>query len=667
MSLRNREVTIHADCIISKEIALRRDWCEARKFLHFILPPPLTEIDLDCWKETIYYYNADLRWLLKLPLHKFWSQIIYEKSIQKSLVSFLQNAPRFFSADMNVFKEINCWDLYKETYNLVFTTFLRLATLEESEDWYISAEHFGSLLYENFLFDIPILMDLCILFSPTSHTLLGEMVTNIFTYQPKFHHDLEMAVNGLSQVFDLILGQLGLDDKQATGWDINDALSIGELKDVIEYIFDITVTIWNFLDVYPAALGIFSRSKIQIKLVEFYEKAYTYLCQELDCINVSEALKFKDTIMISRRYFLSIYNSLLQSVSIRPLFSNNVVDKQDCAEQWLEWITCVMTERHFIIDYNSLFPLQDDIDLMIQMSIPMDNTRIDYIKNGLRSIFTEFQLSDTPSKPLLGIEDQTADRVAQLAIESQIQQVKELLPDLDDVFVQACLRHYDFSGESVINAILEGNLAPHLLEIQNEAMLSSPPTEHNYPPTSTSTQDDISKKSRTKTVHFDEMRHILDDKENLKNVILECAVGQSNSEYDDEYDDTYDDRILGNEEPDADDRRSFVVPRILRTKEDRADDLEEEDEEEEPTERQRDCFVANPAELREQAEQRRLSKGGGHGANRPTSRPRDVVGSARGQGQDKDTLMARRQKNENKSRGANHNRRFQADRKRREF
>lgn len=30
-----------------------------------------------------------------------------------------------------------------------------------------------------------------------------------------------------------------------------------------------------------------------------------------------------------------------------------------------------MTERHFIIDYNSLFPLQDDIDLMIQMSIPM--------------------------------------------------------------------------------------------------------------------------------------------------------------------------------------------------------------------------------------------------------------------------------------------------------
>lgn len=48
-------------------------------------------------------------------------------------VSFLQNAPRFFSADMNVFKEMNCWDLYKETYNLVFTTFLRLATLEESE------------------------------------------------------------------------------------------------------------------------------------------------------------------------------------------------------------------------------------------------------------------------------------------------------------------------------------------------------------------------------------------------------------------------------------------------------------------------------------------------------------------------------------------------------
>ena len=43
------------------------------------------------------------------------------------------------------------------------------------------------------------------------------------------------------------------------------------------------------------------------------------------------------------------------------------------------------------------------------------------------------------------------------------------------------------------------------------------------------------------------------------------------------------------------------------------------------------------------------------------------IGGPRGQGQDKETIQARRNKTENKTRGANHNRRYMADRKRREF
>lgn len=86
--------------------------------------------------------------------------------------------------------------------------------------------------------------------------------------------------------------------------------------------------------------------------------------------------------------------------------------------------------------------------------------------------------------------------------------------------------------------------------------------------------------------------------------------------YDDEYDDTYDEHAVGSEEPDAhtgedDRRRAFVVPRVLRPKGDDEDEEEEEEEDEGPTnERPRDQFVPNPAELREQAEQRRLARRG---------------------------------------------------------
>jgi len=117
---------------------------------------------------------------------------------------------------------------------------------------------------------------------------------------------------------------------------------------------------------------------------------------------------------------------------------------------------------------------------------------------------------------------------------------------------------------------------------------------------------------------------------------------------------------------------NLLFPRVLRSKADDDDDEEEEEEneEEENTNKPRDEFVANPAVLREQAQQRWISRmsrrGHGRGPGGPPPR-RDVVGAPRGQGQDKETVAARRHKTENKTRGANHNRRYMADRKRREF
>ena len=46
-------------------------WCEKRQFLQFVLPFPVSAIDLEDWKEMIGYYNSDLHWLLSLPHHKY--------------------------------------------------------------------------------------------------------------------------------------------------------------------------------------------------------------------------------------------------------------------------------------------------------------------------------------------------------------------------------------------------------------------------------------------------------------------------------------------------------------------------------------------------------------------------------------------------------------------
>mgnify|MGYP003351212985 CR=1 FL=1 len=72
--------------------------------------------------------------------------------------------------------------------------------------------------------------------------------------------------------------------------------------------------------------------------------------------------------------------------------------------------------------------------------------------------------------------------------------------------------------------------------------------------------------------------------------------------------------------------RPFVVPRVLQSNiEVEEEDDEDEGSTEQPAERPRDQFVANPAELRELAEQRRLNRRG-YRRPGPTPAQRDVVG-----------------------------------------
>ncbi len=163
-------------------------------------------------------------------MYRFWSQIIYDKSLQASLISFLQEAPRFYSEEKEILKTSspNAWNIFKEIQNLMFLIFVRLATHKESKvlliylftpvliyslltvscfllydflkENFISPEVFGQLLYDNFIFDIPKMMDLCVLFGPTNSVLLGKMFMNIFTHQPKYKFDLEETAKGLDQV-----------------------------------------------------------------------------------------------------------------------------------------------------------------------------------------------------------------------------------------------------------------------------------------------------------------------------------------------------------------------------------------------------------------------------------------------------------------------------------
>jgi activating signal cointegrator complex subunit 2 len=80
---------------------------------------------------------------------------------------------------------------------------LRASTHRESPTDVIDPGEFGAILYENFVFDIARLMDICALYGHGHDTsqLVGKMMDNIFTRQPKYADDLKAVVPEILQVW----------------------------------------------------------------------------------------------------------------------------------------------------------------------------------------------------------------------------------------------------------------------------------------------------------------------------------------------------------------------------------------------------------------------------------------------------------------------------------
>ena len=245
----------------------------------------------------------------------------------------------------------------------------------------------------------------------------------------------------------------------------------------------------------------------------------------------------------------------------------------------------------------------------------------------------------------------------------------------------------------MINAVLEGNLAPHLGELDQSmgrerrqpavAEPIVPRSVYEEDEFDVNTQDhiDMSRVHKGKRNKVKDAKKMLDDKSDLTwdlkdkfsklGIVMDevyVARGDAmDNAYDDEYDDTYDDVPVGQQEPDAaDEGRAFVLPvalgggKLRPERWEQDDDDEEEEEDENPS--RKPNFVRNPEDIR--AEKKRKwqersaqrggrrggGRGGGGGGGQGGGGP-DVVGRARGQGQDKNVLIARRRKNDNKGRG----------------
>ncbi|XP_031512236.1 activating signal cointegrator 1 complex subunit 2 isoform X5 [Papio anubis] len=640
--------------------------------------------------------------------------VIFDETLQKCLDSYLRYVPRKF--DEGVASAPEVVDMQKRLHRSVFLTFLRMSTHKESKDHFISPSAFGEILYNNFLFDIPKILDLCVLFGKGNSPLLQKMIGNIFTQQPSYYNDLDETLPTILQVFSNILQHCGLqgDGASTTPQKLEERgrltpsdMPLLELKDIVLYLCDTCTTLWAFLDIFPLACQTFQKH-------DFCYRLLGDLWQRLSH---------------SRKKLIEIFHIILNQICLLPILESSCDNIQGFIEEFLQIFSSLLQEKRFLRDYDALFPVAEDISLLQQASSVLDETRTAYILQAVESAWEGVDrrkatdakdpsvteepngvtvmaeaVSQASSHPenseeeeCMGAAAAVGPAVCGVELDSLISQVKDLLPDLGEGFILACLEYYHYDPEQAINNILEERLAPTLSQLDRnlDREMKPDPTplltsRHNVfqnDEFDVFSRDsvDLSRVHKGKSTRKEEnTRSLLNDKravaaqrqryEQYSVVVEEVPLQPGESlpyhsvYYEDEYDDTYDGNQVGANDADSDDelisRRPFTIPQVLRTKVPREGQEEDDDDEEEEADEapKPDHFMQDPAVLREKAEARRMAFLAKKGYRHDSSTA--VAGSPRGHGQSRETTQERRKKEANKATRANHNRRTMADRKR---
>ncbi|XP_070483022.1 activating signal cointegrator 1 complex subunit 2 isoform X1 [Equus przewalskii] len=709
---------------------------------YFVLykPPPKDNIPalVEEYLERATFVANDLDWLLALPHDKFWCQVIFDETLQKCLDSYLRYVPRKFDEWVAPAPEVV--DMQKRLHRSVFLTFLRMSTHKESKEHFISPSAFGEILYNNFLFDIPKILDLCVLFGKGNSPLLQKMIGSIFLQQPSYYNDLDETMPTILQVFSNILQHCGLqgDGANATPQKLEERgrltpsdMPLLELKDIVLYLCDTCTTLWAFLEIFPLACQTFQKHDFCYRLASFYEIAVPELESAIKKRRLEDSKLLGDLwqrLSHSRKKLLEIFHILINQICLLPVLESSCDNIQGFIEEFLQIFSSLLQEKRFLRDYDALFPVADDVSLLQQASSVLDETRTTYILQAVESawegvdrrkaadakdppvagdpngvVVTAEPVSGMASHPENSEEEECMGAAAALGapvggveLDSLISQVKDLLPDLGEGFILACLEHYSYDPEQVINNILEERLAPALSQLDRslDRQVKPDPTPLLTARHNVFQNDEFDVFSRDSVdlsrVHKGRRkegstRSLLNDKREVaaqrrryeqysvvvEEVPLQPGEGMPyhGDDYEDEYDDTYDGNQVGANDADSDDelisRRPFTIPQVLRTKVPREGQEEDDDEDEEVAEDEApkpDHFVQDPAVLREKAEARRMAFLARKGYRHDSSTA--VAGSPRGHGQSRETTQERRKKEANKATRANHNRRTMADRKR---
>ncbi|XP_037936371.1 activating signal cointegrator 1 complex subunit 2 [Teleopsis dalmanni] len=661
------------------------------------------DVSLEEWKYHAECFREDMKFLLTCEHHKFWSYMVYKKDALNAILQFLQKATPFY-IDFKKDEANDNIELYEENLSLVVRIIYRILTNKESDKYWITNEVHSDLIYKNFLISVPMLFDLLIAIGNAdldNVDLLRNIFKQLIEIQPKYKLDIVEALRYFSNAFQSIQTQTENEGFDGAGGGELDEGTETPYDDVVLYTLDCAYSLSVLLEVYPEARQFCYEHKLGQSIAHFYDNTIPYLYKNIFLIN--EAAKSLNWLNQARLEYLKAFRSISYAFVESVLINPN--DSLSPSENFIALLTECLAEQMFVVDYQREYPVELDVDILKQACKDLDDFKASFVVKGYKkeaesssiptigTNATYAQIQNTVSdnnydaSKNLSLNQKVTESVQNVKnvektvardIDLEVTAVLDVLPDLDAGFIRVLLSRYDKS-EDVIAAVLEGNLPPDLASVSTaEPIIPPDPQDKLYEQTGIKhfnvfdgdpydvlTQDNpkcIIKQGKGFPNAPKNVGQLLDDKSGLEQIrhrYQEFTLVEEGptDEYNDEYDDSYEALLEGES-------------RLIKSNELRAglaniqDDSESDDSETEEDSSNKETtidqnksknFCENPEVIRARYEAQRQAKWNKKGST-PAQNTHNVVGAAKGQGQDKETLRNRNKKEVNKSSRANHNR-----------
>jgi hypothetical protein len=447
----------HAGAQVEKVPDLDAQWVTRHPidFLAF-LPQDNAGVDDDPAERTevLACANQDCSTLLRLPHHQFWSHVVHNRGFQRFKDTYLRHCRRYFDEEWAAIargqlrgRVVEPPPAEADLARRVFMVLLRMSQPEESPKEFMTEAEFARLIYDEWLWDVPALLDLVVLYGSSNPELTAEMLRRLFTLQPAYKSDLAGAVEQVATRLCetcTILADAGEAPHRVC--------------DALLFALDAAHTLHALIVAHPPATALLipvagpsaGDSSLLRALVRLYELSHIAEVRPAHAGQPAGLLA-----AAARPVLLQLFAALLQPALLEGVGGGaRAFEVLSGMHQW------VATDRSG----------QGDAPPVILQDWAVQHG----LAAALRRLHAAGELGETQcaqlSAELLGQAFETAVGAAVAATAApaggspDVQMVKEFagVGHLPDALVAECLAHYGGSVEDVVQALVMENLPPHL-------------------------------------------------------------------------------------------------------------------------------------------------------------------------------------------------------------